>query len=295
MIGRRRDRTAEFLFILPVALVAALLLAYPIVSSAFFSFTNRNLIRPSWRLVGFANYLSVLKKPAFWSSFLTTVRWTIFSLSLQLALGFTAALALNRIRRFKSLFRTLLVVPWAFPSIVIAFAWKWILNDVYGFLPHLLVRLGLARELPQFLSDPALVFWTVVMVNAWFGFPLIMVNVLSALQTIPAEQYEAAQIDGASAFQSFRYITLRHIRGVVGLLLVLRTIWVFNNFEMIYLITGGGPSDFTTTLPIMAYRTGWGLKQLGTASAITILLLLFLLGVCWIYFRMLDRWERADT
>ena len=93
-----------------------------------------------------------------------------------------------------------------------------------------------------------------------------MVNILAALKTIPREQYEAAIVDGASSFQVFRYITIRHIRGVIGLLVVLRTIWVFNNFDLLYLLTGGGPSDLTTTLPIYAYKTGWNLKRLGTAE-----------------------------
>lgn len=292
--GKRTGKTGALLFVLPLVLVFVLLLAYPIGSSVWYSFTNKNLIRPTYRFVGLANYLAVLRKPEVLSAFVTSVKWTVCSLSLQLLVGFTAALALDRVPRFKGFFRTVLIIPWAFPSIVIAFSWKWILNDVYGFLPNMLVRLGLAKTPPLFLADPSLVFWTVVAVNVWFGAPLFMVNVLSALQTIPREQYEAAQIDGASALQSFRHITLRHIRGVVGLLLVLRTIWVFNNFEMIYLLTGGGPSDFTTTLPILAYRMGWGLKQLGMASAVTVLLLIFLLAVSAFYFRLLDRWERED-
>ena len=119
-----------------------------------------------------------------------------------------------------------------------------------------------------------------------------MVNVLSALQTVPKYQYEAAQIDGASSWQSFLYITFPHIKMVVGLLVVLRTIWVFNNFDMIYLLTGGGPAKLTETLPIYAYNVGWGLKQLGKSSAITVLLMIFLLIVCALYFKLLDKWEK---
>lgn len=126
-----------------------------------------------------------------------------------------------------------------------------------------MVQLGLCSTLPQFLSDSSLVFLTLVFINIWFGAPMIMVNVLSALQTIPQEQYEAAQIDGASAVQQFQHITMPHIKVVVGLLLVLRTIWIFNNFDLIYLITGGGPANATTTVPIYAYNMGWGSKLLG--------------------------------
>ena len=132
-------------------------------------------------------------------------------------------------------------------------------------------------------------------VNIWFGAPLIMVNVLSALQTVPKDQYEAAQLDGASPWQSFVHITLPHIRVVVGLLVVLRTIWVFNNFDTIYLITGGGPANLTQTVPIYAYNVGWGLKQLGRSSAVTVLLLIFLLIVCMFYFKILDKWEKEGA
>ena len=154
--------------------------------------------------------------------------------------------------------------------------------------------MGFASELPQFLSDSSLVFGTLIFINIWFGAPMIMVNVLSALQTIPQDQYEAAQIDGASKLQQFMYITVPHIKVVVGLLVVLRTIWVFNNFDIIYLITGGGPANATTTVPIYAYNMGWGTKLLGRSSAVTVLLLTFLLIVCFIYFTIIGRWEKED-
>ena len=230
----------------------------------------------------------------FYHAFLTSIKWTVLSITGQLLVGFIAALSLNKIPKFSGFYRTLLIIPWAFPAIVIAFSWKWILNDVYGFIPNLLTQLHITKENINFLADPKTAFWIVLFINIWFGAPLFMVNILAALKTIPREQYEAAIVDGASSFQVFRYITIRHIRGVIGLLVVLRTIWVFNNFDLLYLLTGGGPSDLTTTLPIYAYKTGWNLKRLGTASAVTILLLLFLMAVCFGYFKLLNRWERED-
>lgn len=145
---------------------------------------------------------------------------------------------------------------------------------------------------PSFLTDSTWALICLLFINIWFGSPLIMVNILSALQTVPREQFEAAKIDGASAFQVFRYITLPHIRVVVGLLVVLRTVWIFNNFDIIYLITGGGPSNKTMTLPIFAYNLGWGTKLLGRASAVTVLLFIFLLTICFIYFKVISKWEK---
>ena len=275
-------------------LIVFLLLVYPIISSVYFSFTSKNLIRPYYKWIWFDNFKFVLTNPEFYHAFLTSIKWTVLSITGQLLVGFIAALSLNRIPKFSGFYRTLLIIPWAFPAIVIAFSWKWILNDVYGFIPNLLTQLHITKENINFLADPKTAFWIVLFINIWFGAPLFMVNILAALKTIPREQYEAAIVDGASSFQVFRYITIRHIRGVIGLLVVLRTIWVFNNFDLLYLLTGGGPSDLTTTLPIYAYKTGWNLKRLGTASAVTILLLLFLMAVCFGYFKLLNRWERED-
>lgn len=290
----RNFNITGLLFILPAILIVILLLIYPIFSSIYFSLTTKNLIRPFYDFVWFENFKFVLTNPDFYKAFVNSIKWTFFSIVGQLFVGFSAALALNRIPRFTGIYRTLLIIPWAFPAIVIAFSWKYILNDVYGFLPNLLTQLGITSSNINFLANPDLVFIVVVLINIWFGAPLFMVNILSALKTIPSEQYEAAQMDGASPLQVFWHITIRHVRVVIGLLLVLRTIWIFNNFDILYLITGGGPSDNTTTLPIFAYKVGWGMKQLGVASAITVILLLFLLGICFLYFKLLDKWERDD-
>ena len=282
------------LFILPSLLIVVLLLIYPIFSSIYFSFTSKNLIKSDYDMVGFENFKFVLSSKEFYEALWISVKWTVLSIMGQVVVGFIAALTLNKLPKFSGLFRVLLIIPWAFPTIVIGFSWKWLLNDVSGVIPNLLTTIGITSANVDFLSNNTLVFGTVVFINIWFGAPLFMVNILSALKTIPNEQYEAAVMDGANAWQSFTNITLRHIRSVIGLLIVLRTIWVFNNFELLFLITGGGPSGATTTLPIYAYKTGWGLMQLGTASYITILLLIFLISVSFFYFKVLDKWESED-
>ena len=288
-----RDRNlTRWIFVLPAVIIVGLLFVYPFFSSIFYSFTNKNLIMPNYRFVGLDNYKAVLSDPNFFSAFFNSIKWTVLSLAGQVIIGFILALALHRVRRFKKLYRTLLIVPWAFPTIVIAFSWQWILNGVYGYLPNIIVKLGLMEHAPAFLTDSTWAFICLVFINIWFGAPMIMVNVLSALQTVPQEQFEAAKIDGATSWQVFRHITFPHIKVVVGLLVVLRTVWIFNNFDIIYLITGGGPSNATMTLPIFAYNLGWGTKLLGRASAVTVLLFIFLLTVCFIYFSVVSKWEK---
>ncbi|WP_231924954.1 carbohydrate ABC transporter permease [Gallibacterium salpingitidis] len=292
MISKNYTR---WIFVLPALIVVSTLFVYPFLSSIFYSFTNKNLIMPYYKFVGFDNYRAVLGDPTFWWAFLNSIKWTVFSLVGQILVGFSLAMALNRIRHLQWLYKILLIIPWAFPTIVIAFSWQWILNGVYGYLPNVIVKLGLMDVAPHFLSDSTWAFVSLVFVNIWFGAPLIMVNVLSALQTVPQEQYEAARIDGANAWQVFRHITLPHIKVVVGLLVVLRTVWVFNNFDIIYLMTGGGPANSTMTIPILAYNMGWGTKMLGRSSAVTVLLFIFLLLVCFIYFKVISRWEKEGA
>ncbi len=282
----------RWIFVLPAMIVVSALFVYPFFSSIFYSFTNKNLVMPNYSFVGFDNYRAVLIDPNFWWAFLNSLKWTVLSLVGQVLMGFALAMALHRIRHLQWLYKILLIVPWAFPTIVIAFSWQWILNGVYGYLPNMIVKLGLMDIAPSFLSDSNWAFVSLVFINIWFGAPLIMVNVLSALQTVPSEQYEAARIDGANAWQVFRHITLPHIKVVIGLLVVLRTVWVFNNFDIIYLITGGGPANSTMTLPIYAYNMGWGTKLLGRSSAVTVLLFIFLLLICFIYFKVISRWEK---
>ena len=261
-----------------------------------YSFTNKTLIKSTYAFKGIDNYIKIFTDPAFGKAFLTTLVWTFFSLTGQILIGFSAALALNRIRNpiARPIYRICMIIPWAFPSIAIALVWKWMLNGIQGYIPTMLMKLGLSEGMLQFLSDPKLVLPTLVFINIWFGAPMIMVNVYAALQTVPQDQYEAALIDGASSWQSFIHITVPHIKVVVGLLVVLRTIWVFNNFDIIFMTTAGGPASMTTTMPLYIYDLGWTNKLVGRASAASIILLAFLIAVCLIYFAVITHWEKED-
>lgn len=285
------DRHMEPLFIAPAMVVTILLLAWPICMSIYYSFTNKSLLGKPVEFVGLSNYISVLQNPEFYISLWNTVVYTVLSLSLQLLFGFIVALALNRITRLKGLFRTLCLIPWAFPMIIVSFTWSYLLNDIYGIVNGKLLAWGIVSQPIQFLADPKLAMITVSLINVWFGVPLFAINILASLQTIPRELYEAAEMDGATAWQRFRFITLPFVRVVVGLLIILRTIWIFNSFDLVFLLTGGGPGVSTQTMPIFAYRMGWTLYSLGRSSAVTILLLIILAVACTIYFKVLDHWE----
>lgn len=292
--GINGSRITRWLFVLPAMAVVICLLVYPVLSTIFYSFTNRNMLRVTFSAVGLKNYISVLTDKKFFNAFLNSVVFTVSSVAGQLLVGFVGALCLNKVKNrvARSTFRILCIIPWAFPAIATAMTWKWMLNGIYGFIPTLLMKLGLSDHLVQFLSSSSLAMPTVVFINVWFGAPLMMVNIYAALQTIPTDQYEAAQLDGASAIQSFIHITVPHIRNVVGLLVVLRTIWVFNNFDLIYMLTSGGPGGSTMTMPLYIYDVGWTGNLIGKASAVSVLLLIFLLIVTLLNFRAMAKAEK---
>lgn len=298
LVGLRRsmaafvDRNMKVLFITPAFLVTLLLLAYPICISVFYSFTNKSLLGKPVRFVGFNNYISVLQNMEFYHALWNTIVYTGLSLSLQLVCGFIVALALNKITRFKGIFRTLVLIPWAFPMIIVTFTWSYLLNDLYGIVNSKLLQWNWIAQPIQFLSNPHIAMLSVSFINVWFGVPMFAVNILAGLQTISKDLYEAAEIDGATPFQRFRFITLPFVRVIAGLLIILRTIWIFNSFDLIFLLTGGGPGVSTETVSIFAYRMGWTLYSLGRSSAVTVLLMLFLTAACLLYFKVLDRWEK---
>lgn len=282
------DKCFKYYFVFPALGILVLLLGYPIITSLYYSMTNKSLIKPSYHFIGFGNYAALLRDDTFWLSFRNSVFFTIVIVGLQLLLGMVAAICLDRITKGKGLIRTLMIIPWAFPTIVMSFTWSWLFNDLYGPINGLLTALGLITKPILFLSDPQLAALSVIIIMVWFGFPFMMVNILAGLQSISKSEYEAAEIDGAGALQKFKHITVPHLSTVLGLLIVLRIVWVFNNFDLIFLMTGGGPGTSTQTLPLYAYRMGWGLNSLGKASAVAVLLLVFLLICSNFYFKVMN-------
>ncbi len=294
--GISGSNTTRWFFVLPAMAIVICLLIYPLMSTLVYSFTNKTMTKTTFKVIGLTNYINVLKDPAFFAAFGHSLLWTAGSVLGQVIVGFVGALSLNRIKNKKvqNAFRICAIIPWAFPAIATAMVWKWMLNGIYGFIPTVLMNLGITGDMPQFLSTSRLAMPTLIFINIWFGAPMILVNVFAALQTIPQDQYEAAQIDGATSRQSFVYITAPHIRTVVGLLVVLRTVWVFNNFDMIYMITAGGPAGASSTMPLYIYDTGWTGMMVGKASAASMLLLMFLILLCILYFLVINRWEKEE-
>jgi len=181
----------------------------------------------------------------------------------------------------------LMIIPYTFPAITMALLWRWILNSMNGILDHYLMFLGVIQQPVGWLIRRATAMATVIGVNVWFGYPLMMLAILAGLQSIPRDFYEVAEIEGARYPQTFRYVILPSIWKIIGIMVVLRTIWVFNNFDFIFLLTGGGPVNATETLPLYAFRMGWQVYNIGKAGAIGVLLFFLVSTLAFFYFRAL--------
>jgi multiple sugar transport system permease protein len=281
------DRRLHVLLIVPGGLLLVGLLGYPVVFTIWASFTNKSLIYPGTTWVGFANYSYVFHDSEMWSSVVRTFTWTFASVAGQLLVGLAGALSLQQIRRGQAPLRMALIVPWAFPSIVMAFAWKFMLDPLYGVTNSVLKSLGVIGLPVAWLGKDSTAMISVVTMNIWFGFPFMMVALLAGLQTIPTEHLESASVDGAGYWSQLRFIILPALKQLIGTLLVLRTIWVFNNFDFIFLTSGGGPAHATETLPLYAFNIGWTSGDLGRMSAVAVVMLAILIVITTAYLRLL--------
>ncbi|NLC27479.1 MAG: sugar ABC transporter permease, partial [Campylobacteraceae bacterium] len=204
-------------------------------------------------------------------------------------LGLAFALLLNRDIKFRGLFRALILIPWIIPPAVAATCWQWLLSDQFGLINNILKNLHITDKSVLVLADQQLARGTVILTSAWKSFPFMMITLLSGLQTIPDDLYEAASIDGASAWQQFRAITMPMLQSVTIVCTTLMFIWTFNNFENIYLLTQGGPNKATYVLSIFTYYTAFMRSNIGYASAISIVLLISLLILISIYISFINR------
>jgi multiple sugar transport system permease protein len=279
----RSERNLGILLILPVILVIALLVLVPLAQVVWDSLGNRTFLSNVSHFIGLGNYTTLLSSSNFWQTFEHSAGWTIASVALQLIIGLALALLLNRRMPARALFRGLYLLPWVTPVVVIVLIWKWMLNDLYGVVNALLGALNPAWHSISWFSGPSLALPTVIGINVWRGAPFVMVIFLAGLQTVPKELQEAAALDGAGMWRTFWHVTLPHLRAILVTMILIFTLFNFNNFDLIYLATQGGPANATMTLPVSTYQVGFGGELIGQASAWAVLMLLTVLLVALIY------------
>lgn len=278
MLKRQRARMAIYL-VLPALVLIVLLNFVPLVQGLIVSLQNQNMIRPNpTAFVGLRHYHRALfVDPEFWRSTWNTVYWTLGAVAGAYVLSLGLALLLNLEIWGRGMFRALFLIPWVVPDVVTALLWKWFYSDQFGFANFALAKIGIIDTPLLFLSNPSMAMPSVIVVQIWKLYPIMTVVLLAALQNVPKELIEAARIDGANAFQRFWHVTTHFIRPTSLIIILLGCIWTFQSFDLIYLLTGGGPADATKTLPIMVYVKAFWASELGYAAAIGVLILLILL------------------
>lgn len=264
----------KFAYLINLPLIAYLccVLVFPICWGLYISFTNKT-IGGDASFIGLRNYERLLKDPEYIRSIMNTLKFTVVSILAKTILGTVMALALNVDFKGKNICRALLMIPWTLPNIVVVYNWRWIFDSNSGIANHLLKALGVIDKNLVWFGSAGLAMLTIIVANVWRGTPFFGISILAKLQTISDSYYEAAQIDGANAFQRFVYVTLPEIKDVIILSAMMSTIWTINEFETVWLLTGGGPNGATEVMNVYSYKTAMRSMQLGRGIAVSVLAL----------------------
>ncbi len=288
----RSDRRLGILMILPVVLFLAFLVAYPLVNLFTLSVQNYNMLSQVTKFVGLRNFEKVLTGTEFWQSLVRTFIYAFGSLIPCTILGTMFAVLLNKDMPCRSFIRSFVLFPYLIPMVVTCAIFRYMFNDLVGVLDYLCVQMGLANNTLNLFGAYELAMLGVVLVSVWKYSPMIMIAVLGKLQTIPKDYYEAAQVDGANVWQQFWLITFPFILPPLTVVMLMRFIFLFNKWDIIYMLTGGGPLNATATLPMMLYAQAFSSYNLGRASAIGVVMFVLLLIVSRFYYKLNEMAER---
>ncbi len=281
----RRYAAMGLMLIAPTVLVFCAVIIYPLVSAIYLSFFTIFTPTLEGEWVGLGNYAELLSTGQFWNALGNTLIWTVGTLTLQILLGIGMALVLHQNIWFRSLARSLILFPYFISTVVAVLVWKWLFNDLYGIMNHLLIGAGIIDFPMDFLGTMPNAMVSVILVGAWKYFPFVVIAVLARLQSIPDALYEAAKIDGAGPVARFFDVTLPQLRDVLVVIILLRAIWDFKEFDLIFLLTGGGPIDNTRTLPLLVYQEAFALNDMGMASAYAVVMMAIMLVFMVVYIR----------
>ncbi len=271
-------RRFAYILLLPAGLVVAVVVVYPFIYNLILSLSNMSLLHlRDWQLIGPRQYEKVFSEPGLYSVFFKTVLWTVVNVTFHVGIGIFLALLLHNKFRGRAIFRTLLILPWAVPPVVTALTWRGMFHYEYGAV-NLILTKAFHQTPIQWLNDPIGTFAACIITNVWLGFPFMMVVALGALQSIPKELYEAADIDGAGAWKKLRIITLPLIRPVMIPAITLGLVWTFNKLDIVWLVSNGGePADSTHILVSFVYKAAFVLYRYGYAAALSTVIFVILL------------------
>jgi multiple sugar transport system permease protein len=282
----RKSALVGWLLLAPSLLLLGGLVVFPVLYNVWLSLFDKHAFMPVQAFVGLGHYRYFASDPEFWTSFYYGSVYAGVTMVLQLGVGVPAALLLNEAFRGRNLLRGFVLFPYMIPTIVAVILWKWLLNDSYGLVNHLLMRAGMVRT-PVAWLGPDYIMASLIVTSVWQFFPFVVVTYLARLQTIPPELYEAATVDGASAWRRFVHVTLPQTASVLFVIVLLRSIWMFTKFDTVWLLAGdGGVSRYIRTLPAYAYARSFTYLQAGMGAALAVIMFAMLIVATAVYFRM---------
>ncbi|MBD3233885.1 MAG: ABC transporter permease subunit [candidate division Zixibacteria bacterium] len=283
------EKRLGYWLIAPAAITILLVAIYPIISVYILSLTERLLSLGIDRFIWLQNYQKLLTDPRFWNAFTNTCIFTGVSVSLELLLGLAIALFINRPFSLRGIIRAAVLLPWAIPTVVSAKMWAWIFNTDLGILNYALQSFGIISSNLNWLGEPTLALGSAIIVDVWKTTPFAALLLLAGLQIIPDDLYKAASVDGASNWQKFWHITLPHLKPIMLIVLLFRTLDAFRIFDSIYILTGGGPANSTETLSIYAYKILFQTLDFGYGSTIAVSVFIFVVLISLIYIFVLRK------
>jgi multiple sugar transport system permease protein len=286
--NRIKDRHMWVLFVLPGVFLLVLVLGFPAITSISYSIHPEKAETASYSL---SNYANLTKDPFFKRTFWNTGVFVSLSVAAHMVLGMAVALVLNSALPAKLLFRLIALLPWVVPDVVAGIIWKWMYDPIYGALNDILLKIGLIETPIEWLSNPKIALFSVILVNLWRGFPFVMLILLAGLQAIPQQLYEAAAIDGATKVQSFFHITIPGLKKMIVVALALDIVWEVRRFGLIQAMTRGGPGVLTEVLSTYTYKQYFQFFRFEYASAIAVVMTIVLLAVSLPYIWMISQEE----
>ena len=282
----RKSALVGWLLLAPSLVLLGGLVVFPVLYNIWLSLFDKHAFMPVQSFVGLRHYRYFASDPEFWASFYYGSVYAGVTMVLQLGVGVPSALLLNEGFRGRNLLRGVVLFPYMIPTIVAVILWKWLLNDSYGLVNHLLMSAGLVRT-PVAWLGPDYIMASLIVTSVWQFFPFVVVTYLARLQTIPPELYEAATVDGASAWRRFVHVTLPQTASVLFVIVLLRSIWMFTKFDTVWLMAGdGGVSRYIRTLPVYAYARSFTYLQAGMGAALAVIMFAMLLAATAVYFRV---------
>lgn len=285
-----RSRTyLPYYFIAPAAIIIIGIALYPILHTFFISLHQINLKFPDLGMsfIWFENYIRLFQDGRAMGALFNTVFFTASTVALELVFGMIIALLMDRALRFRGILRATVLIPWAMPTVVASMLWRWMYNDQSGIINAILVALGLTPEYIQFLAEPVFAWSAIIVTEVWKTTPFMALLLLAGLQVIPREVYEASEIDGASRVRTFFTITLPLIRPVLLVALLFRTLDAFRVFDVIFVMTGGGPGNTTESLSLYTYKTMFGALDFGYGSALSVLTFVCVVIISVLYIKFI--------